>query len=260
MLILSQDKSEIFNFNEIFRLCIDTWSSKEFATESDCWCIKAEKSSDNMICAFLGEYDTEERAKEILQGIIETYKENGTVKIDNVQIENKVVYEMPEKIKEEKAMAFDLDEEEFEATRKLNGADRENKLEEKIKIYYELTNYKNIIKSIDIDFFFDFIERLLQDYTRQKQINEEHQKINAELLCEIKELDKKNDELLKDLYSANCIIADLTDSISKQNIKDKIKELKEDKESKYYDSFLEERDIEITVQILQELLPQEEIN
>lgn len=97
MLILSQDKLEIFNFNEFFRLCIDTWSSKEFATEPDCWCIKAEKASDNMICAFLGKYDTEERAKEVLQEIIKAYKESGITKIDNVQAENRVVYEIPEK-------------------------------------------------------------------------------------------------------------------------------------------------------------------
>ena len=95
MLILSQDKLEIFNLNEIFRLCIDTWSSKEFATEPDCWCIKAEKASDNMICAFLGEYKTEERAKEVLQEIIEAYKESGITQIDNIQVENKVIYEMP---------------------------------------------------------------------------------------------------------------------------------------------------------------------
>lgn len=95
MLILSQDKLETFNLNEIFRLCIDTWSSKEFATEPDCWCIKAEKASDNMICAFLGEYKTEERAKEVLQEIIEAYKESGITQIDNVQVENKVIYEMP---------------------------------------------------------------------------------------------------------------------------------------------------------------------
>ena len=73
MIIISQDKSEIFNFSEIFRLYIDTWSSKEFATEPDCWCIRAEKASDNMICAFLGEYATEERAKEVLQEILERY-------------------------------------------------------------------------------------------------------------------------------------------------------------------------------------------
>ena len=73
MVIVSQDKMKIFNFNEIFRLYVDNWSNEEFATEPHCFCIKAEKSSDNMICAFLGEYETEERAKEVLQEIAQTY-------------------------------------------------------------------------------------------------------------------------------------------------------------------------------------------
>lgn len=51
MIIESQDKMEIFNFDEIFRLYVDNWSNEEFATEPNCFCIKAEKSSDNMICA-----------------------------------------------------------------------------------------------------------------------------------------------------------------------------------------------------------------
>ncbi len=73
MIIVSQDKTEIFNFEEIFRLYVDNWSNEEFATEPNCFCIKAEKSSDNMICAFLGEYKTEERAKKVLQEIAQTY-------------------------------------------------------------------------------------------------------------------------------------------------------------------------------------------
>lgn len=73
MIIVSQDKTEIFNFNEIFRLYVDTWSNEEFATEPNCFCIRAEKASDNMICAFLGEYSTEERAKEVLGEIIKLY-------------------------------------------------------------------------------------------------------------------------------------------------------------------------------------------
>lgn len=48
--------------------------------------------------------------------------------------------------------------------------------------------------------------------------------------------------------------------IPKQKIKDKIEELKQDKESKYYDSFLEERDIEKTIEFLQELLQEEAKN
>lgn len=73
MIIVGQDKTEILNFNEIFRLYVDTWSNEEFATEPNCFCIRAEKASDNMICAFLGEYSTEERAKEVLAEIVQKY-------------------------------------------------------------------------------------------------------------------------------------------------------------------------------------------
>ena len=73
MIIVSQNKMEVFNFDTIFRLYVDSWSNEEFATEPNCFCIKAEKSSDNMIYAFLGEYKTEERAKEVLEEIIELY-------------------------------------------------------------------------------------------------------------------------------------------------------------------------------------------
>ena len=101
MIIISQDKMEVYNFDEIFRLYVDNWSNEDFATEPNCFCIKAEKSSDNMICAFLGEYKTEERAKEVLQEIIDKYKEyatiqNGAGSISNVKILPKV-YEMPKK-------------------------------------------------------------------------------------------------------------------------------------------------------------------
>ena len=97
MIIVSQDKMEIFNFEEIFRLYVDNWSNEEFVTEPNCFCIRAEKSSDNMICAFLGEYKTEERAKEVLQEIIEAYLEcnaqSYSTGVGNVK--NKV-FEMPE--------------------------------------------------------------------------------------------------------------------------------------------------------------------
>ena len=115
------------------------------------------------------------------------------------------------------------------------------------------------------------IKNILQDYTRQKQINEEHKKINGELREKVKELDTKNDELLKDLYSANCIISDLIDSIPKQKIKDKIEEL-DRKEQELQNSITEEEreeyedanisfllcDIEIRREVLQELLQEED--
>ena len=106
------------------------------------------------------------------------------------------------------------------------------------------------------------IENILSDYTRQKQINEEHQKLNGELRERVKELDTKNDELLKDLYSANCIIADLTDSIPKQKIKEKIEELKNEKEqlridkNVTWDSQIYKLDLKI--QVLQKLLQESE--
>ena len=96
MLIISQDKMEVYNFDEIFRLYVDNWSNEEFATEPNCFCIKAEKSSDNMICAFLGEYKTEERAKEVLQEIIETYLDcNEQSVLANYAYVKNEVYEMP---------------------------------------------------------------------------------------------------------------------------------------------------------------------
>lgn len=97
MIIVSQDKMEIFNFDEIFRLYVDNWSNEEFATEPNCFCIKAEKSSDNMICAFLGEYKTEERAKEVLQEIIKSYRNYRTAECDGYTnvLQETAVFEMP---------------------------------------------------------------------------------------------------------------------------------------------------------------------
>lgn len=90
MLILSQDKEHIYNFKNLEEIYMpyvlygaSNWDIKITTLRGDDYVI--------------GYYKTEERAKEVLQEIIETYKENGTVKIDNVQVENKVVYEMPEK-------------------------------------------------------------------------------------------------------------------------------------------------------------------
>ena len=102
MIIVSQNKMEIYNFNEIFRLYVDNWSNEEFAAEHNCFCIRAEKASDSMICAFLGEYDTEERAKEVLQELWEFYEiakryecssNNGIT----IFLEPKFSYVMPEK-------------------------------------------------------------------------------------------------------------------------------------------------------------------
>lgn len=48
----------------------------------------------------------------------------------------------------------------------------------------------------------DRIEYILSDYTRQKQINEEHQKINGELRERVKELEEENTLQRRQLNSA----------------------------------------------------------
>lgn len=85
----------------------------------------------------------------------------------------------------------------------------------------------NAIKTIlgNLEALCDMQRTADRELKNARQINEEHRKENGGLREKIKELDTKNDELLKDLYSANCIIADLTDSIPIQKIQDKIEEL-----------------------------------
>ena len=79
---------------------------------------------------------------------------------------------------------MDLDDEELRATRKLLGLDRNKSIEEDIK------KLENLIVTLP-NFHLgggDSIERILQDYKRQKQINEEHRKVNGELREKVKEL------------------------------------------------------------------------
>lgn len=71
----------------------------------------------------------------------------------------------------------------------------------------------------------------------------------AKLQKENKELKQENKKIK--YFSSNLFIDDY---IPKKVIKDKIKEIEEDKECYYYDWFLEERDIENTINILEELL------
>lgn len=92
MLILSQDKETILNFNNAVTLYVIRDS---FSEEKGLENYNIDYSTNDEINHVLGTYATRERAKEVLQEIIETYKESGITQIDNVQVENKVVYEMP---------------------------------------------------------------------------------------------------------------------------------------------------------------------
>lgn len=166
---------------------------------------------------------------------------------------------------------MDLDDEELKATRKLLGLDKVTDIQKNInnlKVYLKYDNIyqkykidKNINNLSDFDIFCIEhcinIDNLLQDYTRQKQINEEHRKINGELREKVKELEID----LTTVYMKG--VEDGKDKY-KQKIKDKIEELKDT--LKHYDEYsklnlLERVNIDLIdskIEILQELLQESE--
>lgn len=88
MIIVSQDKKEVINFENIL-------SVKLFHDDEDNECLyeiytTVNAPGDNYI--LLGEYNTEERAKEVLQEIVELYR-NQVNKYHYTNVNN--VYEMP---------------------------------------------------------------------------------------------------------------------------------------------------------------------
>lgn len=108
------------------------------------------------------------------------------------------------------------------------------------------------IKDEDLLSFFEYVVIL--------NLIEKSQKENEELKAD---RDKFKKALAKRITYCNELEKDLFENcsnyiVSKQKIKDKIEEIQEDKTSKYYDMFLEERDLEYTIKILQELLESEE--
>ena len=89
------------------------------------------------------------------------------------------------------------------------------------------------------------IENIIADYTRQKQINEEHQKINGELREKVKELEEENLIQRKQIMS----IFD-RGYISKQVVKEGLEDIED-----YFDRLNgPDEDIEYIKQIKQELL------
>lgn len=95
------------------------------------------------------------------------------------------------------------------------------------------------------------LENLLSDYTRQKQINEEHKKINGELREKVKELEEENLIQRKQIMS----IFD-RGYISKQVVKEGLEDIED-----YFDRLNgPDEDIEYIKQIKQELLGGEKNN
>ena len=166
-----------------------------------------------------------------------------------------------ESIKERgKYMGHDLDNQELRATRRLLGLEKKDNFistDELIKSYEDLKANKNIIKCIEKDFFFNFMDRIIGEYNRQKQINEEHRKVNGELREKVKELEID----LTTVYMKG--VEDGKDKY-KQKIKDKIEELKDT--LKHYDEYsklnlLERVNIDLIdskIEILEELLRESE--
>ena len=133
-------------------------------------------------------------------------------------------------------------------------------IEEDIKILENLKSYLNLLvyegkdKIIYNDLLWDektvdcinAIEHLINNYTRQKQKNEELKSKFLDTMKGANIIKKETPEYIKENY------------IPKQKIKDKIQEIKEDKESKYYYMFLENRDIKKTLEVLEKLLQESE--
>lgn len=86
MLIISQDKGKIINFDNMTRVYIN------FDEGDDDVCIRTE--TVDSLFEDLGYYKTEERAREVLQEIIKAYKETN-YEYENCWCLRNVIYEMP---------------------------------------------------------------------------------------------------------------------------------------------------------------------
>ena len=73
MIIVSQDKYNILNFDTTVNIGVE-----EITTLNDIVQISAQTNGNTIV---LGKYETEERAKEVLKEIINTYQRNAIIKI-----------------------------------------------------------------------------------------------------------------------------------------------------------------------------------
>ncbi len=91
MIIVSQDRDLIINFDNVTVIGIAQNNSKEIDS------ITVDKEEQ-----YLGEYKTEERAKEVLQEIVKTYVLTEQYKVEDertrikLMMEGILLYEMPE--------------------------------------------------------------------------------------------------------------------------------------------------------------------
>jgi len=93
MIIVSQDKYNILNFNTTVNIGIEEISTLNYIVQ-----ITAQTNGNTII---LGKYVTEERAKEVLQEIVKTYVLTEQYKVEyertriKLMMEGILLYEMP---------------------------------------------------------------------------------------------------------------------------------------------------------------------
>lgn len=95
MIIVSQDKKEIINFDNLVSVyVIESYEAKEKGLEK----YNIDFATTDEINFVIGTYETEERAKEVLQEIISKYKTTlYNSKTNETVVNVPKVYEMPEK-------------------------------------------------------------------------------------------------------------------------------------------------------------------
>lgn len=105
-------------------------------------------------------------------------------------------------------------------------------IEEDIKVLKNIKKLRRIeFKHCVTDREEQALENILSDYTRQKQINEEHKKINAELREKVKELEKENRENKKKYLAL--LISQFPDTTGTyKKYKKELKELLQESENK----------------------------
>ena len=91
MIIVSQDKDNIVNFDNIVSIGLNDF---DIDRETTFQRITAETIGTSVV---LGDYKTEERAKEVLQEIIKSYRHYRTAECDGYTnvLEETAVFEMP---------------------------------------------------------------------------------------------------------------------------------------------------------------------
>lgn len=95
MIIVSQDKETIVNFDKVTSIyVIEDYDSKKEDIEK----YNIDYSTDEDINFVIGQYKTKERAKEVLQEIIKSYRQYRTAECDGYTnvLEETAVFEMPE--------------------------------------------------------------------------------------------------------------------------------------------------------------------